>query len=269
MSAKIINGEQTIIIRDPGSIYHSEGEAGSGHFQGRWHYSYESYHHRDYTHFGTLRLFNDDILSPGAAFDPHPHSNVEVVTYCVDGEFRHGDDGSVVNRGTLTAGGELRETEASMILRKGWAQRLTVGSGLWHSEINNRTDTPVRFIQMWFLPTSAGLEPSRFVRRVEEVERVNSFLPLVDNDDSSALDIASDARVYSCLLRRGNLVSYILGTGRGLYLYIMEGGPVLLNGTAMPELAATKVIGGDDVSIRGDDDTELLLVDVPLAFVPR
>lgn len=268
MSAKIINGEQTIIIREPDSIFQAEGNAGEGHFLSRWHYAYEHYHHRDYTHFGTLRLFNDDILSPGAAFPPHPHSNVEVVTYCVEGEFRHGDDGTVANLGTMSTGGERRD-DVDTVLNKGWVQCLTVGAGLWHSEINNRNDAPVRFIQMWFLPSEAGLKPSRQVRRTEEAERTNRFLPLVDNGDESAIDIESDARVCSCFLKRGSRADYHLGTGRGIYIYVVEGGPVLLNGTAMPELAAAKVIGGDEIGFRGDNEAELLLVEVPLAFHPH
>lgn len=264
MSAETIHVGQTIIIRDPDSIYQAEGEVEGGSFQGRWHLSCEDYYDRDYTHFGSLRLFNDITLSPGAALPPHAHSNIEIVTYCAAGEFRHGGgkDAGDMN-------GSRADDDTDAVLRQGWVQHLTAGSGLWHSEANNLEDKPVRFVQMWFLPLSANLEPSRELKRVERPERSDSFLPLVSNDDDAALDIASDARVCSCFLKRGRQVIYPLGTGRGLYLYLLEGGPVLLNGTSMAELAAARVIGGEAVAVRADGDGELLLVDIPLAFDPR
>ena len=110
----------------------------------------------NFKNFGHLRVFNDDTLSPGAVWPLHPHREIEVVTYCAEGEFRHADE-----RGE---GG---------ILQKGWVQHTTVGRGMWHSEINNRKDVPMRFIQMWFLPTAPNLPPSVEQRKVEVSERTN------------------------------------------------------------------------------------------------
>src|SRR4030042_1900309 len=106
--------------------------------------------------FGALRVFNDHTLSPGATWPLHPHRDNEVVTYCAEGEFRHADEHGV--------GG---------ILKKGWVQHTTVGKGMWHSEINNRTDAPLRFIQMWFLPSVHGSEPSVEQKAVEQTARTN------------------------------------------------------------------------------------------------
>lgn len=236
-----------IVIREPGSIYQTRGQIENGTFSGRWHFSFGGYHDADYTHFGTLRVFNDDTMSPGSTWPLHPHRDNEVVTYCADGEFRHEDENG--------KGG---------ILKKGWVQHTTIGRGMWHSEINNRKDIPMRFIQMWFLPSEHDRPPSVEQKKVNKADRTDRFLPLVSNDHEDALSIISDAAVYSCFLRGGNEVVHALRTGVGAYLYVLEGGPVLVNDHKMIELAASKITGEKDIHITAIHDTELLLVEVLL-----
>ena len=213
-----------ITIRNPETIYQASGQIQNGTFHGRWHFSFDQYYDPEYTNFGTLRVFNDDTLSPGAVWPLHPHRDNEVVTYCAGGECRHEDE-----RGK---GG---------ILRKGWVQHTTVGKGMWHSEINNRPDEPMRFIQMWFFPSKHGLEPSVEQKKVEKAERTNKFLPVVSNSHPGALRIVSDAAVYSSYLEKGKKANHMLGAGRGAYIYVLEGGPVELNEILIPELGAAKI----------------------------
>lgn len=236
-----------IVIRQPGDIYQAHGAIENGTFKGRWHFSFDQYHDPEYNHFGALRVFNDDTLSPGAVWPLHPHREIEVVTYCADGEFRHEDE-----RGK---GG---------ILKKGWVQHTTVGSGMWHSEINNRPDMPMRFIQMWFIPSKQGLKPSVEQRAPEKADRTNRFLTLVSNDHSEALRIFSDAQVHSCFLQAGRTVKYELKARRGGYLYVLEGGPVRANDPLVPTLGAAKITGELKMSVEAEEDAELLLVDVLL-----
>ncbi|MCX9011868.1 MAG: pirin family protein [Candidatus Methanoperedens sp.] len=236
-----------ITIRNPETIYQAYGEIENGTFHGRWHFSFGEYYDPENTHFGTLRVFNDDTLSPGAVWPLHPHRDNEVVTYCAEGEFRHADE-----RGK---GG---------ILKKGWVQHTTVGTGMWHSEINNLPDKPMRFIQMWFYPSKHGLVPSVEQKAVEKQERTNRFLPLVSNTDPGALRIVSDAAVYSCFLEAGKRVNHALAKGRGAYLYVIEGGPVEVNGNSVPALGAAKVTEERELSVGAKKDAELLLVDVLL-----
>lgn len=236
-----------IIVRKPESIYQVHGKIQNGTFHGRWHFSFDQYYDPEYTHFGTLRVFNDDTLSPGAVWPLHPHRDNEVVTYCAAGEFRHEDE-----RGK---GG---------ILRKGWVQHTTVGKGMWHSEINNKPDEPMRFIQMWFLPSKHGLEPSVEQKRVDKGERANRLLPLVSNKHPDALKIVSDAALYSCFLQKKKKVTHALDKGRGAYLYVVEGGPVEVNGKLIPELGAAKIVDEKEIRVEARKDAELLLVDVLL-----
>ena len=180
----------TLVIRTPESIYRAEGTIEKGTFHGRWHFSFGEYFDPKFVHFGTLRVFNDDTLSPGAVWPLHPHKEIEVVTYCIEGEFRHADEHGV--------GG---------VLKKGWVQHTTVGRGMWHSEINNRIDMPMRFIQMWFRPLLPGLQPSVEQLKLEVSERTNKFLPMVSSIHQGALPISSKAGVFSCFLEAGHKVS--------------------------------------------------------------
>jgi redox-sensitive bicupin YhaK (pirin superfamily) len=239
--------KNNIVIRKPETIYQAHGTIQNGTFHGRWHFSFDEYRDPEYTHFGTLRVFNDDTLSLGAVWPLHPHRDIEVVTYCAGGEFRHEDEHG--------KGG---------ILKKGWVQHTTVGSGMWHSEINNRSDVPMRFIQMWFIPYKRGLKPSVEQKAVEKADRTNRFLPLVSNDHPEALKIFSDAKVYSCFLQTGRTVKHELKATRGAYLYVLEDGPVRVNDHLVATFGAAKMTGELKLHVDAEKDTEILLVDVLL-----
>jgi redox-sensitive bicupin YhaK (pirin superfamily) len=235
-----------ITVRKAESIYLAEGRIENGTFQGRWHFSFGENYDPEHMHFGTLRVFNDDTLSPGAVWPLHPHREIEVVTYCAAGEFRHADQHG--------KGG---------VLQKGWVQHTTVGKGLFHSEINNLPDAPMRFIQMWFMPERSGLTPSVEQKEVEKSERTNKLLPLVSNEDAGALPIASDAKVYSCFLQKGKAVTYGFAEAHGGYLYVLEGGAVSANDQTLHPLDAAMIVGETELHVEADGDSELLLVVVP------
>jgi redox-sensitive bicupin YhaK (pirin superfamily) len=236
-----------IVIRKPQEIYQIDGRIQNGTFHGRWHFSFDQYRDPEYVHFGPLRVFNDDTLSPGAVWPLHPHKEIEVVTYCAEGEFRHADEHG--------EGG---------VLKKGWLQHTTVGSGMFHSEINNRQDVPMRFIQMWFFPLESGLNPSLEQKKVEKIDRTNRFLPIVSNEHEGALPIHSDAQVHSSFLQAGRNIEYKLKEGRGAYFYVLEDGPVELNGYRIPMFGAAKIIKEKELHVKAENDAELLLVDVLL-----
>ncbi|OGW36693.1 MAG: hypothetical protein A2Y97_05930 [Nitrospirae bacterium RBG_13_39_12] len=234
-----------IIVRPSESIYQTQGKIENGTFHGRWHFSFDEYNDPDYMQFGTLRVFNDDTLSPGAVWPLHPHKEIEVVTYCAEGEFRHADE-----RGK---GG---------ILKKGWVQHTTVGKGMMHSEINNSEAKPMRFIQMWFFPSVHGLTPSVEQRKVEKNERTDRILPIVSMRHRDALFIHSDAEVHSCFLKKGNKVEHNIKKDRGVYLYVLEGKGLEVNGNNIQALGALKATGVLTLHITAIGDSELLIVDV-------
>lgn len=236
-----------IFVRNPETIYQARGTIENGTFRGRWHFSFDEYDDPDNRQFGTLRVFNDDTLSPGAVWPLHPHREIEVVTYCAAGEFRHADEHG--------KGG---------VLKKGWVQHTTVGRGMFHSEINNRSDLAMRFVQMWFLPERQELEPSVEQKRVERKDRTNRFFPLVSKAHSGALPIRSDARVFSSFLDGKSMLDHFIESGRGVYFYVLEGGPVEVSGHRVPPLGAAKITGESKIEISAQEKAELLLLDVKL-----
>jgi redox-sensitive bicupin YhaK (pirin superfamily) len=238
-----------ITIRSPDSIYQASGEIEHGTFRGRWHFSFAEYRDPEHMGLGPLRVFNDDTLSPGAVWPLHYHEEIEVVTYCAAGVFRHADQAG--------EGG---------ILKPGWVQHTTVGSGMYHSEINASPTEPMRFIQMWFMPDRPGLKPSVEQKQVELKERTLRLLPLVSNHAPGALRIHQDVAVYSSHLKDGYSVTHVGKKGRSAYLYVLEGGTVMLNGLKLvPALGAAIAVDEPELVIQAQGESaELLLIDVPL-----
>lgn len=128
-----------IEIRRDSEIYAIDG----GWFQARWHFSFDQYFDPQNMGIGTLRVFNHDTLVPGAVWPMHPHRDIEGITYVVAGTFEHAD--SAGNGGVLPPGA---------------VQRVTLGSGMMHSERNHSKTEPMQFIQMWIIPEQRGLPPS-------------------------------------------------------------------------------------------------------------
>ena len=236
-----------IQVRLPETIHRAHGTIQNGTFQGRWHFSFDDYTDPKFVRFGQLRVLNDDTLSPGATWPLHPHRHNEVVTYVAAGEFRHEDE-----RGL---GG---------VLQQGGVQHTTVGRGMWHSEINNRPDEPLRFIQMWFLPELPDLDPAVEQKAVAQSERTNGLLPLAGGHHAGALPLRSEASVFSSFLESGRVISHPVEPGRGAYLYVLEGGPVRANGQPLPELGAAEFVDEATVRMVADRDAELLLIDTRL-----
>jgi redox-sensitive bicupin YhaK (pirin superfamily) len=177
----------------------------------------------------------------------HPHTQNEVVTYVIEGEFRHEDE-----RGK---GG---------VLHKGGVQHTTVGRGMYHSEINNRKDIPMRFIQIWYIPEQLNMTPSVEQQEIDRSERTNQWLPLVAYKNQETLPLRADGAVLSSFLQPGHKIDYELRDGHGLYLYVLEGGPVRVGDKLLPEFNAAEVRGQGIVTTTAEQEAELLLLEVNL-----
>lgn len=218
-----------------------------GWFRARWHFSFDSYHDPEYVSFGPLRVFNDDRLVPGAIWPLHPHRDVEGITYVVEGTFRHQDD----------VGGPPGPLPAGSV------QRMTLGRGAWHSEQNASETEPMRFIQMWIMPAERGLEPGVEQRVFTTEDRTDRLLEVVSGDGGDAVLVHQDAHVYVSRLNPGVEVAHVLGPGRGVYLYVIEG-DARVNGERMTTGDAAQIWDEPGIRIAADAPTELVLVDVPL-----
>jgi redox-sensitive bicupin YhaK (pirin superfamily) len=218
-----------------------------GWFRARWHYSFDSYFDPEYMQFGTLRVFNDDRLIPGAIWPMHPHRNIEGLTYVVEGLFRHQDD----------VGG------APGPLPAGSVQRMTLGSGANHSEQNASETEGMRFIQIWIMPAEQGLAPGVEQKVFTREDRTDTLLRAISGDGGDAVLVHQDAHMLISHLTPGATVEHTVGDGRGVYLYVIEG-DVRVNGESMAAGDAAQIRDESQVAIDAAADSELILVDVNL-----
>jgi quercetin 2,3-dioxygenase len=238
-----------IKIRRDSEIYRKEG----GWFSARWHFSFDDYHDPDNTGFGPLRVFNDDRLVAGAVWPMHPHQDVEGITYVLEGTFEHAD--------SLGNGGQLQP---------GAVQCMTLGSGALHSERNGSQTDPMRFLQFWILPDTAGLPPENVQRQFNKTQRTDKLLKVAGPDGGDGADylkVHQDATVHIAALSNGVMLEHQLAAGRGAYLYLIDGA-IEVNGRQMAGGDAATIEGLEPVAMKGAADSELIMVEVPLEWTP-
>ena len=236
-----------IRIRRDAEIFDTSG----GWFRARWHFSFDHYRDPENDGFGAMRVFNDDRLIPGAVWPLHPHRDVEGITYVVEGLFGHEDN----------VGGPFGPLPAGSV------QRMTLGSGALHSELNASQTEPMRFIQIWILPDTPGLPPQVEQRVFTKEDRTNRLLLVIGRAGADAVTVHQDASVYVASLEPGSEVVHDIGEGRGAYAYLIEGAATF-DGEAVSTGDAAKVTDQPQLRIVARDASELILVDVPMRFEP-
>jgi quercetin 2,3-dioxygenase len=234
-----------LTIRRDREIHKEEG----GWFTARWHFSFDHYRDPANDDFGAMRVFNDDRLVPGAIWPLHPHQDVEGLTYVVEGSFRHED----------SVGG------APGPLPAGAVQRMTLGSGALHSEQNASPDEPMRFIQIWVLPDTAGLAPEVEQRVFTREDRSGRLLRVMGPEGGDVVKIHQDASVHVASLAPGDRVEHQIGAGRGAYVYLIEG-RARFDGGEVTGGDAAKVTDQPSLTVAAEEPSELILVDVPMRF---
>jgi len=230
-----------ITVRRDAEISDVEGDW----FRARWHFSFDSYYDPAWVQFGTLRVFNDDRLIPGAIWPLHPHRDIEGLTYVVEGSFRHEDDHGGAP-GPLPAGS---------------VQRMTLGSGAWHSEQNASETEPMRFIQIWIMPAQRGLEPNVEQRVFTTEDRTDRLLKAISGEGGDAVLVHQDANVYVSRMSDGTELSHVFANDRGAYLYVIEGS-LEMNDEKLGTGDAAKIEGESEIRLRASEPTELIMVEV-------
>ncbi|HEY8178427.1 MAG TPA: pirin family protein, partial [Candidatus Limnocylindria bacterium] len=236
-----------ITVRRDKDIYDTDGDW----FRARWHFSFDQYRDPENDCFGAMRVFNDDRLIPGAVWPLHPHRDVEGLTYVVEGTFGHQDN----------VGGPFGPLPAGSV------QRMTLGSGALHSELNASETEPMRFIQIWILPDTGDLTPGVEQRIFTKQDRTDLLLKVIGPEGGAVVKVHQDASVHVASLSPGTAVEHPIGEGRGVYAYLIEGAATF-GGEALQTGDAVKVTDQDGLSIRADQPSELILVDVPMTFEP-
>lgn len=222
----------------------SLGGENHGWLDAKHHFSFAGYHDPARMHWGNLRVWNDDTIAPKTGFPPHPHRDMEIITYVREGAITHQDN--LGNKGRTVAGD---------------VQVMSAGTGIRHSEYNLEDET-TRIFQIWIMPTRAGEQPSWGTKPFPKGERSGSFVTLASGyeNDNDALPIRSDARVVGATLKAGETAEYPIGKDRKAYLVPATGavriGDVTINardGAAISQL--------ETIAITALEDSEIVLVD--------
>jgi redox-sensitive bicupin YhaK (pirin superfamily) len=211
-----------------------------------WHFSFDDYHDPDNMSWGALRVFNDDIIQPGQGFGFHPHRDMEIVTYVLDGELEHRDNQG--NRG---------------IVRPGEVQVMSAGTGIVHSEYNHSKVHPVHLLQLWILPRRKGVPPRWEQRQFTPDDRSGKLLSVVSGGDvPETLTIDQDAQIYVAALRAGQEVVHKSQPGRKAYLFMIAGG-LTINGKPAEPGDQARIADEPELALHAKEAAELIFLDLP------
>jgi redox-sensitive bicupin YhaK (pirin superfamily) len=223
-----------------------------GHENHGWLDSFHSFsfaHYYDPKHmgFGALRVINEDRVQPGAGFDTHRHSDMEIISYVLEGALEHKD--------SLGTGS---------VIRPGDVQRISAGSGIRHSEFNHSKTEPVHFLQIWVIPESKGLKPS-YEQRAFSVNEKRGKLRLIGsrNGRDGSVTVHRDVDLYASVLSSGQTVTHELPAGRGAWLQVARGS-VVFNGKPLKAGDGVAIDSPDPLKIEGKQDAEILLFDMAI-----
>jgi redox-sensitive bicupin YhaK (pirin superfamily) len=224
--------------------FDSLGGADHGWLKAKHHFSFASYRDPARVHWGALRVWNDDTIAPNTGFPPHPHSDMEIITYVRKGAITHKDN--LGNTGRTEAGD---------------VQVMSAGAGVIHSEYN-REPEDTQIFQIWIEPNRRGGPPAWGARPFPKDDRSGRFVVLASGDaaDADALPIRTDARVLGATLKAGQEVDYPLGSRRHGYL-VPAVGAVEVDGVRVGPRDGAAIRGVDTLRVKALEDAEIVLVD--------
>jgi redox-sensitive bicupin YhaK (pirin superfamily) len=224
--------------------FNSLGAANHGWLDAKHHFSFGNYRERNRDQWGSLRVWNDDAIAAGTGFPPHPHADMEIITYVREGAITHQDN--MGNKGRTEAGD---------------VQVMSAGTGIRHSEYNLESDT-TRIFQIWILPNQTGKGPAWGAKPFPKGDRSGKFVALASgfSDDEDALPIRTDARVLGATLKAGETTEYSLADGRYGYL-VPSAGSVEVNGVRLDTRDGAAIKDEALIRVTALEDAELVLVD--------
>lgn len=211
-----------------------------------WHtFSFAGYRDPEHMGFRDLRVINDDVVAPGAGFGTHPHDNMEIVTYVLDGALEHKD--------SLGTGS---------VLRPGDVQRMSAGTGVTHSEFNHSADEPLHLLQIWILPAERGIAPG-YEEKTFAAEGKRGRLQLVVSPDGrdGSLRIHQDVAMHAAILGPGQTAALDLGPGRHAWVQVAAG-RVEANGVELEHGDGAAVSGESRLEFTGREEAEFLVFDL-------
>ena len=221
------------------------GHANHGWLDARHTFSFANYYHPEQMGFRALRVINEDRITPGAGFPAHPHQDMEIITYILEGALAHKDS---------TGGGG--------VITPGMVQYMSAGSGVTHSEFNASDTEPVHLLQIWLLPKEKGGSPRYQERRIANVDSGEMALIASPDGRDGSFAIRQNAELYAAKVKEGAELSHAFAPGRYGWLQIARGG-VEIGGLTMQAGDGARIAAEDAVSFKALADSEVLLFDLP------
>ena len=223
----------------------SRGSVDHGWLRAKHTFSFAEYRNPERVQFGKVRVINEDRIAPGKGFGTHPHKNMEIVTYVIDGAIAHKDS---IGNGTVITAGEI--------------QRMTAGTGVQHSEFNHSEDKELHLLQIWIYPEKIGLEPGYEQTRFSREEKLNR-LRLVGSRDGrdGSITIHQDVNLYASVLEAGSEVSLELQPDRKVFVQVVSG-DVAVNGQRLSAGDGAQMEDEQALQIAAVSEAEFLVFDM-------
>ena len=209
-------------------------------------FSFADYFDPQHVEFGALRVINEDRVAPGGGFGTHPHRDMEIVSYVLDGELEHRD-----SMGT------------GSVIRPGDVQRMSAGTGVQHSERNPSRENGVHFLQIWIKPDRMGVKPGYEQKHFADEEKRGRLRLVVSGDGAGgSVRVHQDARMHAGLFTGDETATLEVAAGRLVYVHLVRGA-LDVNSTRLAAGDALKLWDLSHVELRGGEDAEVLVFDLP------
>lgn len=223
----------------------TRGVSNFGWLDSRHSFSFGEFYDPNQMGYRALRVINDDRIDGGGGFPTHPHRDMEIISYVVEGSLSHKDS---MGNGSVIRAGEV--------------QYMGAGTGVRHSEFNPSQTEPMRLIQIWVLPEKSGLPPTYGQIPPPAADQKNAFRPLASRDGADgSLVVRQDMKLLSAKLDRGKSVAYDLKEGRHAWLQMVRG-EITLAGQRLYEGDGVSIDEATALELHADADSEVLLFDL-------
>jgi redox-sensitive bicupin YhaK (pirin superfamily) len=221
------------------------GSSNLGWLESRFHFSFAQYRNPDNIKFGNLRVLNDDIIHPNSGFDTHPHENMEIISYIIDGYLTHKD--SMGNEETLS---------------RGHVQYLSAGNGIAHSEYNKHETLDTRLLQIWIYPPKNGLPKLYGSHKFTVSQREDKILSIVSSKDGDApIKIYQDVNINVCEMKSIDQISINLEENRQIYFVLIEG-EVEVNKRVLEFGDACQIQDESEIKIQSNSKSHFLYIEM-------
>jgi len=221
------------------------GNSNHGWLNSHHTFSFAEYYDPKHMGFADLRVINDDIVAPGKGFGTHPHRDMEIISYVLDGALEHRDS---MGNGS--------------VIRPGDVQRMSAGTGVTHSEFNHSSDDEVHFLQIWVLPDQKGHTPGYQQKHFSNEEKRGRLRLIASHDgDDSSVTLNQDVKIYSGLLNDEETFSYNTKPNRVAWIHVARG-EVELNDEKLQAGDGVSVNPGQSLEFRNGDHAEVLVFDM-------